>query len=83
VKFEKDGVEKHSNVIPCDLENVIHLGREYELVLRVGERLCTITVPREKGIELGRAVGLRLPLEHLRVWAADAEFATSDIEAIA
>jgi ABC-type Fe3+/spermidine/putrescine transport system ATPase subunit len=83
VKFEKQGVEKHSNVIPCDIENLIHLGRECELVLRVGERLCTITVPREKGIELGRAVGLRLPVEHLRVWAADAEFANSEIEAIA
>ena len=80
VQLERDVGANCMNVIPCDVENVLHLGREYELVLRVGERLCTLTIPRERGIELGRAVGLHLPAEHLRVWAADAEFAANDTD---
>jgi ABC-type Fe3+/spermidine/putrescine transport system ATPase subunit len=82
VKFERDGAGGQCNFIPCDVESVIHLGREYELLLRVGERLCTLTVPREREIKLGGAVGLYLPAEHLRVWAADSEFAKSEIEPV-
>jgi ABC-type Fe3+/spermidine/putrescine transport system ATPase subunit len=80
VKFEWDGAGAQCNVIPCDVESVIHLGREYELILRVGERLCTLTVPREREIKHGGAVGLYFPAEHLRVWSADSEFAKSEIE---
>jgi ABC-type Fe3+/spermidine/putrescine transport system ATPase subunit len=61
-----------TNVIPCDVENVLPLGREFELVLRVGERVCTVTVPRERKAKAGHTLGLYLPAEHLRVWAADA-----------
>ena len=61
------------NVIPCEVENIIHLGRELELVLRVGGRVCTLTVPRERGMEQCRSIGLHLPPEHLRVWVTDAE----------
>jgi ABC-type Fe3+/spermidine/putrescine transport system ATPase subunit len=72
-----------ANVIPCDIENILHLGRELELVLRVGGRLCTLTVPRERGAELGRSIGLHLPPEHLRVWESDAEPAENEIETAA
>jgi ABC-type Fe3+/spermidine/putrescine transport system ATPase subunit len=70
VRVERDCFTGHGNVIPCDVENVLHLGREYELVLRVADRLCTITVPRESGSKVGQNIGLHLPAEHLRVWAA-------------
>jgi ABC-type Fe3+/spermidine/putrescine transport system ATPase subunit len=69
-----------ANVIPCDIENILHLGRELELVLRVGGRVCTLTVPRERGTELGRSIGLYLPPEHLRVWETDSELAENEIE---
>jgi hypothetical protein len=42
-------------------------------VLRVGGRVCTLTVPRERGTELCRSIGLHLPPEHLRVWVTDSE----------
>jgi ABC-type Fe3+/spermidine/putrescine transport system ATPase subunit len=61
------------NVIPCDVENILHLGRELELVLRIGGRVCTLTVPRERGTEVCRSIGLHLPPEHLRVWMTDSE----------
>jgi ABC-type Fe3+/spermidine/putrescine transport system ATPase subunit len=80
VRLEQDGVGARPNVIPCAVENVIHLGREYELVLRLGECFCTVTVPREREIKIERSVGLHLPLEHLRVWAAEPEFAKSELE---
>jgi ABC-type Fe3+/spermidine/putrescine transport system ATPase subunit len=70
VRVEKIDTLHRLNVIPCDVENVLHLGREYELVLRAGDRLCTITVPRESGAKVGHTIGLHLPAEHLRVWAA-------------
>ena len=70
VRVERIDTLDRLNVIPCDVENVLHLGREYELVLRVGDRLCTITVPRESGAKVGHTIGLHLPAEHLRVWAA-------------
>jgi hypothetical protein len=55
------------------VENILHLGRELELVLRVGGRVCTLTVPRERGTELCRTIGLHLPPERLRVWVTDSE----------
>jgi ABC-type Fe3+/spermidine/putrescine transport system ATPase subunit len=72
VHVERDHTTSRGNVIPCDVENVLHLGREYELVLRVADRLCTITIPRESGAKLGQTIGLHLPAEHLRLWAATA-----------
>ena len=68
VRVERDLACGRANVIPCDVENVLHLGREYELVLRIGDRLCTIAVPRERGAAIGKTIGLHLPAEHLRVW---------------
>jgi ABC-type Fe3+/spermidine/putrescine transport system ATPase subunit len=70
VRVEGDPIAGRGNVIPCDVENVLPLGREYELVLRVADRLCTITVPRESGSKVGQTIGLHLPADHLRVWAA-------------
>ena len=80
VRVERDYAPNHGNVIPCDVENVLHLGREYELVLRVADRLCTITVPRESGSKLGQTIRLHLPAEHLRVWAATAALGEPDLE---
>jgi ABC-type Fe3+/spermidine/putrescine transport system ATPase subunit len=80
VRVERDPAPNHGNVIPCDVENILHLGREYELVLRVADRLCTITVPRESGSTLGQTIRLYLPAEHLRVWAATAAPGETDME---
>ncbi len=73
-----DSANRH-NVVPCDVENILHLGRDLELVLRVGGRVCTLTVPRERGTELCRSIGLHLPAEHLRVWVTEAEL-ENDLE---
>jgi ABC-type Fe3+/spermidine/putrescine transport system ATPase subunit len=72
-RIERNDSAKRDNVIPCDVENILHLGRELELVLRVGGRVCTLTVPRERGTELCRSIALHLPPEHLRVWVTDSE----------
>jgi ABC-type Fe3+/spermidine/putrescine transport system ATPase subunit len=72
-RIERNNSAKRDNVIPCDVENILHLGRELELVLRVGGRVCTLTVPRERGTELCRSIGLHLPPEHLRVWVTGSE----------
>jgi ABC-type Fe3+/spermidine/putrescine transport system ATPase subunit len=80
VRVEREHVPGHGNVIPCDVENILHLGREYELVLRVADRLCTIAVPRESGSKVGQTIGLHLPAEHLRVWAATPALEETDIE---
>ena len=74
-----DSANRH-NVVPCDVENILPLGRDLELVLRVGGRICTLTVPRERGTELCRSIGLHLPAEHLRVWVTEAEL-ENDLEA--
>ncbi|HEY3302923.1 MAG TPA: ABC transporter ATP-binding protein [Candidatus Binatia bacterium] len=80
VRLEKDEAGDRPNVIRCDVENVLHLGREFELVLRIGERFYTLTVPRDRATKVGRAVGLHLPAEHLRVWAADKALAPTETE---
>ena len=72
-RVERNDSANRDNVIPCEVENILHLGRELELVLRVGGRVCTLTVPRERGTELCRSITLHLPPEHLRVWVADSE----------
>ena len=72
-RIERDENSKSNNIIPCDVENILQLGRELELVLRVGERVCTLTVPRERGMESCRSIGLHLPAEHLRVWATESD----------
>ena len=72
-RIERNDSAKRDNVIPCEVENILHLGRELELVLRVGGRVCTLTVPRERGTELCRSIGLHLTPEHLRVWVTDSE----------
>jgi ABC-type Fe3+/spermidine/putrescine transport system ATPase subunit len=72
-RVERNDSANRDNVIPCELENILHLGREHELVLRVGGRVCTLTVPREHGTELCRSVAIYLPPEHLRVWVTDSE----------
>jgi len=72
-RIERNDSAKRDNVIPCDVENILHLGRELELVLRVGGRVCTLTVPRERGTEVCRSIGLYLPPEHLRVWVTGSE----------
>ena len=72
-RIERNDSAKRTNVIPCDVENILHLGRELELVLRVGGHVCTLTVPRERGTELFHSINLHLPPEHLRVWTADAQ----------
>ena len=79
VRVERDSPHD-SNVIPGDVENVLHLGREYELVLRVADRLCTITVPRESGSKVGQTIRLHLPAEHLRVWTAAAALGEANME---
>jgi ABC-type Fe3+/spermidine/putrescine transport system ATPase subunit len=80
VRVERDHASGRGNIIPCDVENVLHLGREYELVLRVGDRLYTITVPRESGSKIGQSLGLYFPAEHLRVWAATATLEETGME---
>jgi ABC-type Fe3+/spermidine/putrescine transport system ATPase subunit len=79
-QIERSGGGNRDNVIPCDVENILHLGRDLELVLRVGGRICTLTVPRERGMEPCRAIGLHLPPENLRVWVTDTEL-ENEIEA--
>src|SRR5215510_1709339 len=71
IESKESGEEE--NVIPCEVENILHLGREIELVLRVGDRVCTLTVARERGAELCRSIRLYLPPGQLRVWVADGE----------
>jgi ABC-type Fe3+/spermidine/putrescine transport system ATPase subunit len=78
-RIESNDSDNRDNVIPCDVENILHLGRDLELVLRVGGRICTLTVPRERSTGLCRSIGLHLPPEHLRVWVTDAEL-ENDLE---
>jgi ABC-type Fe3+/spermidine/putrescine transport system ATPase subunit len=79
-RIESNDSDNRDNVIPCDVENILHLGRDLELVLRVGGRICTLTVPRERGTELCRSIGLHLAPEHLRVWLTDSALEDSEIE---
>ena len=72
-RIESSDSDNRDNVIPCEVENILHLGRELELVLRVGGRVCTLTVPRDRGMDRCRTIGLHVPPEHLRVWVTDAE----------
>jgi ABC-type Fe3+/spermidine/putrescine transport system ATPase subunit len=72
-RIERNNSANRDNIIPCEVENILHLGRELELVLRVGGRVCTLMVPRERGTELCRSIGLHLPPEHLRVWVTESE----------
>jgi ABC-type Fe3+/spermidine/putrescine transport system ATPase subunit len=72
-RIERDDSANRNNLIPCEVENILHLGRDLELVLRVGGRVCTLTVPRERGTELCRSIRLHLPPEHLRVWVTGTE----------
>ncbi len=72
-RIESSDSDNRDNVIPCEVENILHLGRELELVLRVGGRVCTLMVPRERGMEQCRTIGLHVPPEHLRVWVTDSE----------
>jgi ABC-type Fe3+/spermidine/putrescine transport system ATPase subunit len=65
--------DNRDNVIPCDVENILLLGRDLEFVLRAGGRICTLTVPRERGLELCRSIRLHLPPERLRVWMTGSE----------
>jgi ABC-type Fe3+/spermidine/putrescine transport system ATPase subunit len=71
--IERNNSANRDNVIPCEVENILHLGRELELVLRVGGRVCTLMVPRERGTELCRSIGLYLSAKHLRVWVTGSE----------
>lgn len=59
------------NVIRCAVEKILFLGRECELLLRFGERLYTLVASRTSVADVGSLVGLYLPVESLRVWAAD------------
>jgi ABC-type Fe3+/spermidine/putrescine transport system ATPase subunit len=72
-RIERNNSANRDDIIPCEVENILHLGRELELVLRVGGRVCTLTVPRERGTELCGWIGLHLPPEHVRVWVTDSE----------
>jgi ABC-type Fe3+/spermidine/putrescine transport system ATPase subunit len=72
-QIESNVSDNRDNVIPCDVENILHLGRDLELVLRVGGRICTLTVPRERNLELCRSIRLHLPPERLRVWMTGSE----------
>jgi ABC-type Fe3+/spermidine/putrescine transport system ATPase subunit len=72
-RIKRNDSANRDNIIPCEVENILHLGRELELVLRVGGRVYTLTVPRERGMELCRSIVLHLPAEHLRVWVTDSE----------
>jgi ABC-type Fe3+/spermidine/putrescine transport system ATPase subunit len=72
-RIERNNSANRDNIIPCEVENILHLGRELELVLRVGGRVCTLTVPRERGTELCGSIGLHLPPEHVRVWVTDSQ----------
>ena len=72
-RIERNNSANWDNIIPCEVENILHLGRELELVLRVGGRVSTLMVPRERGSELCRSIGLHLPPEHLRVWVTESE----------
>ena len=58
------------NKIRCVVENVLYLGRDCELVLRFGNRVYPLIVPRTMVEKIGKSVGLYLPAEQLRVWAA-------------
>jgi ABC-type Fe3+/spermidine/putrescine transport system ATPase subunit len=78
-QIESNVSDNRDNVIPCDVENILHLGRDLELVLRVGGRICTLTVPRERSLELCRSIRLHLPPERLRVWMTGSEL-ESEIE---
>ena len=72
-RIEAEDSDNRNNVISCDVEHVLHLGREFELVLRIGGRVCTLTVLRERGMGRCRTIGLHLPPENLRMWMMDAE----------
>ena len=78
-RIESNDSANRDNVIPCDVESILHLGRDLELVLRVGGRVCTLTVPRERGTVPCRSIGLHFPPEHLRVWVTDSEL-ENDLE---
>jgi ABC-type Fe3+/spermidine/putrescine transport system ATPase subunit len=69
---------KGQNRIRCAVENVLYLGRECELVLRFGDRMYPLTVPRTVVAKVDKSVELHLPGEHLRVWAADSASAEAE-----
>jgi ABC-type Fe3+/spermidine/putrescine transport system ATPase subunit len=59
------------NTLACAVERVLYLGSECEVLVRAGNALFTLTVPRGKAAEIGQSIQLHLPPENLRVWAAD------------
>jgi ABC-type Fe3+/spermidine/putrescine transport system ATPase subunit len=59
------------NTLTCAVERVLYLGSECEVLVRAGNALFTLTVPRGKAAEIGQSIPLHLPPESLRVWAAE------------
>lgn len=78
LRLEPGDGGQDQNRIRCVVENVLYLGRECELVLRFGDRVYPLIVSRTMVAKTGKSVGLHLPAEHLRVWAADSTPAESE-----
>jgi ABC-type Fe3+/spermidine/putrescine transport system ATPase subunit len=68
------------NTLGCAVERILYLGSECEVLVRSGDSLLTLSVPRGKASEISQTVDLYLPPEHLRVWAEDrAAAVTTDV----
>jgi ABC-type Fe3+/spermidine/putrescine transport system ATPase subunit len=71
VRLQKDGGGASQNALKCVVERVIYLGGECELLLRCGDRGCTLNVPRTTAPAEGEFIYLNLPANYLRVWSAE------------
>ncbi|MBM2810662.1 MAG: transporter ATP-binding protein [Chloroflexi bacterium] len=71
LSVDPDGASTPQNTLRCPVEEVLYLGGECELVVRVGDGTHTLLVPRSFGAQVGQSVLIHLPPENLRVWAAD------------
>ena len=68
--LELDGAATQ-NALSCGVEGILYLGSDCEIVLRVGDELHTLVVPRSQVANLAETVRIVLPPEHLRVWASE------------
>lgn len=69
---------RSENSLTCAVERILYLGSECEVLVRAGDTLFTLAVPRSRSTGIGSSIDLHLPPEHLRVWEAETAAALTD-----
>jgi hypothetical protein len=73
IRVQAAGQGPRQNVLACVVQNSMFLGAECEVLVEVGERTYTLSLPRSLTPEMrpGECVDLRLPAEQVRLWPTE------------